>query len=297
MSSISMGLRMRAPAKINLGLEVIRRRADGYHDINTVFIPLDLYDEILLRLLDDGRIELRVEGNDELGAGPDNLCIRAAIALRERLGCEELGLDITLTKRIPMGAGLGGGSSDAASILLGAASLWGDTQGVPRPILHEIAASLGSDVPFFLLGGAAQASSRGEDLRPLDITLPYTVLLVNPGIHVPTPWAYGMVGRTDERPASDLPALIDQGMRSPELLRTAILNDFEPAIFNAHPLLAELKERLYAHGALFALMSGSGSTMFGLFSDAEGAEKAAGHFKDYWSVVASQTTGKSSVIL
>lgn len=285
---------MLAPAKINLGLEVIRRREDGYHDINTLFLALDICDELILDLRDDGEISLRIEGNPELESGPENLCVRAATALRNHLGCADLGLDIHLTKRIPTGAGLGGGSSDAAATLLGAARLWGASE-LELQALHELGATLGSDVPFFLMGGMALGASRGEILTPTDLTLPFAVLLVNPGIHLPTPWAYRMVGRTGERPASDLPGLLRAGVERPELLRAAVVNDFEPAIFAEYPLLAELKEDLYGSGALFALMSGSGSTMFGLYSTIKAAEEAANQFKEYWSVVA-QPYGRTNLV-
>jgi 4-diphosphocytidyl-2-C-methyl-D-erythritol kinase len=278
---------MRAPAKINLGLEVIRRREDGFHDINTLFIPIDLYDELLMAPRSDGTIELRVEGNAELGAGSDNLCVRAATALQEHCGGKQRGLDMELIKHIPMGAGLGGGSSDAAAALRGATRLWG-CEDIDNRILRDVALSLGSDVPFFLDDGVAQASSRGELLRRLDLELPFAILLINPGIHVPTPWAYSQVGRIGERAASDLPALLAEGVRDPEILRRNVVNDFEPAIFSAHPVLAAIKHRLYDAGALFALMSGSGSTMFGLFPNADIAREAVGYFKEYWNVVARQ---------
>lgn len=294
MSSSQVGLRMLAPAKINLGLEVIRRRADGFHDINTVFVAVGLFDEIEMRARDDGRILLEIEGNRALEPGPENLCARAAAALRERIGRPDLGLEMKLIKRIPTGAGLGGGSSDAASTLLGAAVLWGSSDISPQ-VLHELGLALGSDVPFFLQGGVALGESRGEILSPLDLTLPFAVLLVNPGIHLPTPWAYRMVGRTGEREPSDLAALLAEGVRHPETLSAAIVNDFEPAIFAEYPLLGELKERLYAAGALFALMSGSGSTMFGLFRNTEEAEESVNQFKDHWSVVAPPFSGERSV--
>lgn len=272
-----------APAKVNLGLEVLRRRADGFHDINTLFAAVELHDDLHLRSRADGAILCTVEGNPDLPSDRSNLCVRAAEELRLKLGDPALGLDIMLRKRIPIGAGLGGGSSDAAGVLMGAASLWGadpDDAGLP-----EIAAALGSDVPFFLMGGTARAGSRGEILEPLRVDLPYGVLLVNPGIHIPTPWAYRAVGRSGERSASDLPALLRAGLADPSLLRQGVVNDFEPAIFAAYPVLLELKERLYGRGALFALMSGSGSTMFGLFATEVEAADAATGFPGCWSAV------------
>jgi 4-diphosphocytidyl-2-C-methyl-D-erythritol kinase len=283
MTQQSPELRLTAPAKINLGLEVIRRRTDGYHDINTVFAALDFGDELILRSRTDGAIRCRVEGSPELETGMGNLCVRAAAALQKLAGDNPPGFDITLRKRIPMGAGLGGGSSDAAAVLRGGASLLGLDLSPGEMV--SVAASIGSDVPFFLYGGIAHATSRGEILEPLDLTIPFAVLLVNPGVHVATPWAYGAVGRTGERSVSDIPSILSRGVRDPDILREQVVNDFEPAVFREFFLLRELKERLYASGALFALMSGSGSTLFGLFSSTEDAERAAGQFKEYWSVV------------
>ncbi|MEP7220073.1 MAG: 4-(cytidine 5'-diphospho)-2-C-methyl-D-erythritol kinase [Bacteroidota bacterium] len=275
-------LELRALAKINLGLEVIRRRPDGYHDINTIFAAVDLHDTISLRPRADGDIHCRVEGNDSLASDRNNLCVRAAEALRRATGCLH-GLDILLRKRIPMGAGLGGGSSDAATVLKGAAAIWEINPG--HKILHELAVGLGSDVPFFLGAPLAVAGSRGEELRGLEMNLPHAILLVNPGIHVATPWAYGAINRTSERPASDLTKILQRVFDDPALLAGKLVNDFEPAVFAEHPGLRMLKERLYGSGAFFALMSGTGSTMFGLFHRTEDALRAATSFPDCWHAV------------
>lgn len=271
-----------APAKINLGLQVLHRRPDGYHEINTVFAAVDLYDELELTPRDDGRIVCRVEGNPQLAGEPaeNNLCVRAARALRDAAGVRE-GADLLLRKRIPTGGGLGGGSSDAAAVLAGCARLW-NLSLLPAD-LAEIGAQLGSDVPFFLGTGPAVARSRGEVLEPLDLVLPWRVLLVNPGIHVPTPWAYRALNRTGVRPADDLAAALRGGIENPDLLRRLLVNDFEEAVFAAHPELERIRERMYDAGALLALMSGSGSTMFGLFADEEQGRKGESEFGEYWS--------------
>lgn len=280
---------MLAPAKINLGLEVLRRRNDGFHDINTVFAAVGAFDTITMALRQDREIVLRVEGNRELETGEDNLCVQAARRLRQMAGEELPGLDIVLEKRIPMGAGLGGGSSDAAAVLRGGIQLW--DLSADEDELKRLALGLGSDVPFFLSGAISQASSRGEVLAPLDLDLSsLSVLLVNPGIHVPTPWAYKAVGRTGERPASDLAAILRRGLLHPEMLRQEMVNDFEKGVFAEHPRLAEIKSALYQAGAIFALMSGSGSTMFGLFRSREEALGAAGGFPGCWSAAADFLT-------
>lgn len=280
---------IQAPAKINLGLEVLRRRNDGFHDINTVFAAVGVFDTITLALRPDREIVMRVEGNRELETGEGNLCVQAARRLRQ-IAAEELpGLDITLEKRIPMGAGLGGGSSDAAAVLRGAATLW--ELPADEDEMHRLALGLGSDVPFFLSGAISRASSRGEMLVPLEIDLSgLSILLVNPGIHLPTPWAYKAVGRAGERPASDLAATIRRGLVHPEILRDELVNDFEKGVFAEYPRLAEIKGSLYAAGAIFALMSGSGSTLFGLFRSRKEAQDAAGGFPGCWSAVADFLT-------
>ncbi|MGE3801112.1 MAG: 4-(cytidine 5'-diphospho)-2-C-methyl-D-erythritol kinase [Candidatus Kapaibacterium sp.] len=278
-------IQITAPAKINLGLEVVRRRDDGYHDINTLFAAIDLCDEIRLQLRDDREITCTVDGDERLKseAIENNLCVKAVRKASEHLG-EERGLDIYLRKQIPTGAGLGGGSSDAAAVLKGALSLW--DRDIDPTTLLQIALSLGSDVPFFLQGGVAHGSSRGEILQPVEIELPYHCLVVNPGIHIPTPWAYREVKRTVERGESDLVAHIWEGLHDPLSMRRHLVNDFEPPVFAAYPEIGEIKERLYHHGALFALMSGSGSTLFGLFETRERADKAQEGFGEYWSRVA-----------
>lgn len=282
-------LSLDAPAKINLGLEVLRRREDGFHDINTLFAAVDLCDRVALRVRSDDRLTLTIDGNSDLSPGDDNLCVRAVQALRLFSGRSSLGLDIALTKRIPIGAGLGGGSSDAAAVLRGAAHLWNLT--IRPDDLSRIALSLGSDVPFFLHGRLAGATSRGEMLETLELSLTGSVLLVNPGIHISTPWAYKAVGRTGERVPTDLSETLRRGLSDPDVLRREMVNDFEEPVFTAYPVLRELKNRLYDSGAFFALMSGSGSTMFGLYSDRSMASGAARRFESYWNVVAEWASG------
>lgn len=275
-------LELSAPAKINLGLEILRRRPDGYHDLNTLFATLDVGDSMTLTARGDHKITCRVHGA-ELAADDSNLAVRAALALQARLP-DAPGLDIEIQKRIPMGAGLGGGSSDAAAVLMGAPHVWGID--VERAILGELALELGSDVPFFLIGGVALAGSRGERLEPIDVVLPWHVLLVNPGIHVATPAAFASVGRTGERAAGDLKGALLAGLADAAAMRDGLVNDFEAAVFAMYPELGHIKRHLYEAGALFALMSGSGSTMFGLFETRAAAEGAREHFSGYWTTVA-----------
>jgi len=276
----------KTPAKINLGLEVLRRRPDDYHDLNTVFAAIDLYDTIELTANDSGGVRLRILGDDTLGSEPseENLCVRAVRIAAELCGrrASESGIEIVLRKSIPTGAGLGGGSSDAAATLMEVLRLWGvDPASIGPNELIAAGAALGSDVPFFLNGGIALAGSRGERLSPLDLVLPWSVLLVHPGIHVSTGEAYRTINRTDERRATDLGRLLREALHRPEILRDGLINDFETPVFAAHPLLRDIKERLYVSGAVTALMSGSGSTLFGLFESETGAAEAAARFDDF----------------
>ena len=276
-----------APAKINLGLEVLRRRADGYHDLNTVFAALAFGDTVTLTARDDDRITCTMLLSN-IPADGTNLAVRAAQALRASREVQ-YGLDIVIEKRIPAGAGLGGGSSDAAAVLMGAPTVWAEAgvNGTWNPSeIADIALSLGSDVPFFLRGGMALAGSRGEVLTPVDLDLPFSVLLVNPGVHVPTPMAFASLERVGERRATDLVAALRSGVNDAVAMRHSVVNDFELAIFAMHPELELLKDKLYETGAHFALMSGSGSTLYGLFRSTEEATRAQREFGGFWTEVA-----------
>lgn len=275
---------VQAPAKINLGLEVLRRRPDGFHEVNTIYAAVGLYDTVELRSRDDQQFTCMVEGDRTLGqeSPEDNLCVRALRKARElamAADAHPCGVDVFLHKRIPTGAGLGGGSADAALTMLGAFTMWGIIPDFDD--VSAAAAELGSDVPFFLKGGVAQAGSRGERLHSLDLDLPWAVLLVNPGVHISTPWAYRAINRTGQRDATDLAGALRRGLDHPETLRESLANDFEDAVFLHHPVLLDIKDRLYKAGAFFALMSGSGSTMFGLFRTLEQAQAAGQSFSEF----------------
>lgn len=274
-----------APAKLNLGLEVLRRRSDGFHDLNTIFAEIDLCDSISLHPDNSGKVSLQILGNTSLGDEPPetNLCVRAVHAAARLIGSDMLpsGVRILLTKSIPTGAGLGGGSSDAAATLIGVLRLWGVEPGtIRREHLIAEAAALGSDVPFFLDGGVAIAGSRGEELTQLDLRLPWHILLVHPGLHISTAAAYGAVNRTDEREATDLVSALRSGLADPSTLSDLLSNDFESPIFSMHPELREIRRKLIETGAFFARMSGSGSSIFGLFHHRQEASAAMEAFPD-----------------
>lgn len=248
-----------AGAKVNLALEILGKRADGYHELATVLQAVDLSDRLVLEDADD--VELRVRGPG-VPAGAENLALRAAHALREAAGTPR-GVRITLDKRIPVAAGLGGGSADAAAVLLGLDRLWGLRW--PPARLADVAAGLGMDVPFFLLpGGAALATGRGEKLEPIRGG-GLALVLVKPAFGVRTAEAYGWVTPslfTDGRRARAVAAAL--GARRAAAVAAALYNGLEGAVVPHHPEIARVKAALLAAGALGAVMSGSGPTVVGV---------------------------------
>lgn len=249
-----------AHAKINIGLYVTARRPDGYHDIETVFCRIGIADGIDLSPAPDIRV---TSSSAEAPGGEANICHKAARALREHLGVAD-GVHVHIEKRIPVGAGLGGGSADAAVILKELPGFWKRTLG--EADRSRIALVLGSDVPYFLSPGAALGRGRGEQLEYFPLDIPFTILLCNPGIHIPTSWAYSRITPgTGDRPG-DLKTLVSEGMNHPALLQH-VHNDFEKIVFETHPDVRRIKETMLGRGAVFAQMSGSGSTVFGFFEN------------------------------
>jgi len=270
-------IKLRAYAKINLGLRILGKRADGYHDIETILHRIDIYDE--LSFSKSETISLETDA-PEIPSGEENLCIRGARLLSSHSGAKG-GARISLRKKIPAGAGLGGGSSDAAATLLGLNELWG--LDLKHEELHRLAAQLGSDVPYFVRKGTAYAAGRGEILEYFPLKLPYWIVVMYPNIHVSTAWAYQQVRIEKSDRKDDLRDNLVDNLHDGEILKQLIRNDFEPVVFRAHPELSEIKQEYYEHGALFAQMSGSGSSMYGLFESEGGArsvcEKLNGHGK------------------
>ncbi len=252
-----------APAKVNLGLTVGPRRPDGFHDITTVVVPVELCDTVRIRTARSG-ITVAAD-TDAVPSGPGNLAHAAAGRFFRAAGIDA-GCRITLTKRVPPGAGLGGGSADAAATLLGLNRLFGRPLAARR--LRRIAAALGSDVPALLARRPCAARGRGERLRP--VRLPRLRFLLHlPGYPVSTAWAYRALDRSRPRPltASRLsPKILGLKLRRHELAGAAplIRNDFEPVVFRRHPDLARVRELLLASGCWAAALSGSGSTVYGL---------------------------------
>jgi 4-diphosphocytidyl-2-C-methyl-D-erythritol kinase len=272
-------VRIPAFAKINLRLHILGKRADGYHELRTIFQSVSLHDELRLRATSRTGIALTIRGSEALSREPsrENLVYRAVEALRHEMKIRT-GVEIELHKKIPAGRGLGGGSSDAAAALLGYLRLTG--RKLPEARLLEIAASLGADVPFFLLGGRAMGIGRGDEIYPLPDTPKKYVLIVSPpDIQVPTPEAYRWVK------ARALRATLTKGTVNPTLWKFCALcwsthgdglsNDFEWAVFRRHPRLDRIKRVLLQRGASEASLAGSGSAVFGVFPSPAMARRAA----------------------
>jgi 4-diphosphocytidyl-2-C-methyl-D-erythritol kinase len=255
-------VRLRALAKINLDLRVLYPRDDGYHEIRTVFQTISLADLIDVAYTPARRTRIELAGDL---AAPDNLIAKAAALA---LGAMRVAarVELTLRKRIPMGAGLGGGSSDAAAVLMALPVLAG--RRVEPDRLIELAAELGSDVPFFLLGGAAVALGRGTEIYPLPDAPPRQGLLIAPELHISTAAAYRALA-----PRLTIESAQNKIVSFQPRIWSAIgrgapgagINDFETVVFEQFPQLAALKRRLLKLGAAPALMTGSGSALFGLF--------------------------------
>jgi 4-diphosphocytidyl-2-C-methyl-D-erythritol kinase len=277
-------VRIPALAKINLRLEVIGKRADGYHELRTIFQTISLHDEIRLKSTRQPNIWLKVTGNDLLLTEPveKNLVYRAVSSLRQELKLAD-GLAIELRKKIPAGRGLGGGSSDAAAALIGYLRLV--KKKLPRERLFELAAVLGADVPFFLEGGRALGIGKGDEIYPLPNISTLSLLVVSPkAIHVPTPDAYHWLNMPQLSASQANAAQLTNSAGTPKLhgfcalawslQGSPLLNDFEEAVFQQHPRLAAIKRGLLQNGASEALLAGSGSAVFGVFPSPAKARRA-----------------------
>ncbi len=262
-------------AKVNLGLNIVRKRPDGYHDIETLFYPVKGLCDILEVVATDGEVNTIEFTQTGIGIDCDtenNLCVKAYRLLAQRYGMPHVRMH--LHKLIPMGAGLGGGSADAA-FALSALNTFLNKPLNPENLL-SLALELGSDCPFFVHNTPAIGRGRGEQLEPISINLTgYWILLVNPGIHVstreayegsnPKPWE-NPIGNIVNLPVSDWP--------------NRLVNDFEKTVFPKYPLIERVKEELYSMGAVYASMSGSGSTVFGIFKSKPAIPDA---FKEYFT--------------
>jgi 4-diphosphocytidyl-2-C-methyl-D-erythritol kinase len=265
--------RVRALAKINLDLRVLGKRPDGFHELRTVFQTISLGDTLEIAYTPARKTAISLEDDPHI---PDNLVVRAARLVMEAMRATGR-IEMRLTKRIPMGAGLGGGSSDAAAVLLALPALVGRAlvgRAVDLPKLSALGEQLGSDVPFFLLGGTAVGIGRGSEVFPLPDAPSQQGILVAPGIHVDTARAYRDLSPRLTTESQQNKIVSFQSITWDTGSLASARNDFETVVFEQHRKLATLKKRLVAAGATAALMTGSGSALFGLFPDGNGISRA-----------------------
>jgi 4-diphosphocytidyl-2-C-methyl-D-erythritol kinase len=273
-------LTVQAPAKINWFLHILGKRGDGYHEIQSLIQKVTLYD----RLTFTPSETLQVQCSSPIPLD-ENIVYKAASALRIRCGVDN-GMMITLEKGIPMGAGLGGGSSDAAAALMGLNELW--SLKLSQRELALAAEELGSDVPFFLKGALSRVSGRGEQLTPCRAVRPLTLLLVKPSFDVSTAWVYNNFSllTKKDRNVNNIKHFI-RIIESADIDRLSdeLSNDLESVTLSSFPVIAGIKMKLRDRGAVFSLMSGSGSTVFGVFRSRARAEEAAEAFREHWTAV------------
>lgn len=266
---------LRAPAKLNLRLKITGKRSDGYHELVSLMVPVSLFDDLVLRIRDTGGIQLTCRGNFQLPDGPENLVFRAASDFLSTEGSGK-GVSVELFKRIPVAAGLGGGSSDAASTLMGLNELLGSPL-TPRR-LRILAEGLGADVPFFLEGRPCIARGIGELLEPVDSWPEYWYVIVTPALEVSTAWVYRNLKL--ELTIGEYAYIVKSLKKKPLELSKLLENDLETVTTAHYNVVGKLKGTLRRAGALGALMSGSGPTVFGMFETQRQAALAADRLLD-----------------
>ncbi len=277
-------------AKINWTLEILGRRADGYHELRTILQTVDVCDQLHFTETEKG-ITLRCD-HLEVPCDESNLIYRAAILVQELTGCDK-GARIELQKRIPMGAGLGGGSSNAAVTLLALTKLW-KVEIAPQD-LFRLGAQLGSDVPFFFFGGTGIGIGRGDEVYPLADSQAEYLLLVNPGVHVPTREIYGKLPSelTSPPAVNKMPFSLQAAYARMRRGQWNLRNDLEAPALALYPVIGQLKQRLVDWQAAAVLMSGSGSTVFAVFESDAARAQASGSLSDSgWWCAATRTLSR-----
>lgn len=280
-------MKILAPAKINIGLRVIRKRSDTYNDIETVFYPIHLADELEISKCERhefySNIELKADAN---------LCLHSLDFFCERTGINAE-VRIVLKKNIPIGSGLGGGSSDAAAVLLALQELYG------KPLceieLHDIAVQLGADVPFFLKKTTSYATGKGEVLEPINLHITSFILTVTPDVSISTALAYSLVIPTGPKSKSLRDLLLDLGNRY-DTYGESVVNDFETEVIGKFPVIGKIKSEMYKQGAQFALMSGSGSSVYGFFENEALVRNAAATLDQKFTLRATDVTYPHKVV-
>jgi len=269
-------IEIKAPAKINIGLNIVEKRDDGFHNLETFFYPIhDLFDILIFELADSFSFHCddKLVSNDK-----DNLVLKSVRLLEEFTGINFL-VKIELQKKIPIGAGLGGGSSDAAATLISLNELFGLK--IPYETLVNLALQLGSDVPLFLKAKPAIGKSRGEVLILKEFEFPYHIVIVNPKIHISTKDAFQNISPKKAKINYDN---VFQSLDSFLNNKERIVNDFEEFVFTKHPEIKFIKESLIKYGSEFSLMSGSGSTVYGLFKEKIELDKLSAIFPEEYFI-------------
>jgi len=274
-------LALNAPAKINWFLNVLGKREDGYHDIVSLMQCVTLSDSLMM----ENSPTIEVTTGADIPRD-ENLVYKAATLMREKTGIVS-GVKITLHKEIPLAAGLGGGSSDAAVTLMGLQRLW-DLDFTPRD-LARLGEALGSDVPFFFHGPASVVEGRGEIVSPVELRKSYPLLLVKPEISISAAWAYAEYDRASPsrevltKKHNNITLFCQAlGKGDFEFLSSLQGNDLEPFVVKRYPVIGEIKQSLLLRGALFSSMSGSGSSVFGVFESERDAKNAGKHMSTHW---------------
>ena len=253
-------LTLNAPAKINLGLNIVSKRTDGFHNLETFFYPIyDLHDKIIF---EKSKHFIFDSNNDELVRDPNNLILKAHTLIENHVK-KKLPIKIILQKNIPIGAGLGGGSSDAAAILLGLNELFQLNISIQK--LSELSLVLGSDVPFFIKAKPAVGYSRGEMLQQSELYIEHPILIVNPGIHISTKQAFKNI--TPNESEFNYKYFLESEKMDFNFLSEYLINDFENYVFSNYLGIKNIKEVMKECGALYSLMSGTGSTVYGIFDN------------------------------
>lgn len=259
-------------AKINLTLEVSGKRPDGYHDLDSIVQVIDISDELTISKT-GAAIEV-ISDNPNAPSGPDNIIYKACEAFFQATNIKS-GAKCSLTKRIPVQAGLGGGSGNAAAAIIGLNELYGC--GLSNDKLAELAAKVGSDAPLFIFGGTARMRGRGDQIEALPDAPEMQLVIIKPEVGVSTAWAYGELDKSNDRPCLGASNIVEKAIRAQD--RDAIIqnlcNDFDPIVTAAFDEISKAKRLLLEIGAGAAMLSGSGSAVFGIFDSKQGAESAA----------------------
>lgn len=271
---------IKANAKINLGLEILNKRQDSYHNINSAITRLSLADTLSFCK----NKEILVNSIPNLGIQKEqNLVYKAAKLVKDTYNIKE-GVEIFIEKIIPIGAGLGGGSSDAAGVILYLNKFWGINAELDA--LNSLANKLGTDVPYFIKEGTAIASNKGEELDYFNSALNFAVLIIMPDVSISTKWAYENIKSEHfTKFKTDLKSTLAEAKTNKKVLKEKVFNNFELLIFENYPEIGRIKEELYNYGAVFALMSGSGASVYGLFETEDEARLASLKFNRYRNFV------------